>query len=281
LNSSQAKKLQIINFLNVTGDIKNEVWIKSPFNPNEKTPSFKINTIKNIWFDHAQGFGGNVIDLVMQLNNCNLSQALKLLDTSNFSFSQAKNPILNNTLSPDKKNYQEIKEVKELNNLVLLNYLKSRKIDLEVAKEYLKEVYYSQKNKDYFALAFQNNSKGYETRNAYFKGCIGSKEITTIKGSNSKELSIFEGFMDFLSALTHFKLQQFKSDVIILNSVANNKKIEGLLYNNIYNKIYLFLDNDEAGNQAKEYFYGLNEKCLDCSNLYKNYKDFNEFLQKR
>jgi len=82
--------------------------------------------------------------------------------------------------------------------------------------------------------------------------------------------------MDFLSALTHFKISEFKNDVIILNSVANQKKILPLLSN--YKNIYLFLDNDTAGLSSKSLFYSQNQNCIDCSNIYKNYKDFNEFI---
>ena len=281
MNSTQAKKIKIIDYLNVDSD-KNEFFIKSPFNQDEKTASFKINQSKNIWYDHAQGLGGNILDLVMLLNSCNLAGALKLLESSDFSFSQAKKQIVNNTFSSDKNIYHQekpiIKNIKELNNIALLNYLEGRKINLEVAKKYLKEVYYSQNNKNFFSLAFKNDSEGYETRNPYFKGCLGSKDITTIKGMDNPKLNIFEGFMDFLSALTYYKLTSFKSDVIILNSVSNKTKIDNLLYSDLYNKIFLFLDNDKAGNEAKQHFFNLNKKCIDCSKIYQNSKDFNEFL---
>jgi DNA primase len=275
MNSLQAKQIKITDYLNIEA-AKVEFFIKSPFNPTEKTPSFKINTQKNIWYDFARGEGGNILDLVMQLNNCNLSQALELLENKSFSFSQAKAPVIN---QPPKSTPKIIK-IKELENKALLDYLQKRKINIDIAKKYLKEIYYKQNDKNYFALAFENDSKAYEVRNAYFKGCIGTKDITTIKTPQAKELSIFEGFIDFLSALTHFKIDRFKSDVIILNSVANKSKIEDLLYSNLYNKIYLFLDNDKAGNETKQEFYKINRNCIDCSNIYTNHKDFNDFINK-
>ena len=142
----------------------------------------------------------------------------------------------------------------------------------------LKEVYYSQNNKTYFSLAFKNDSGGYETRNPYFKGCIGSKDITTIKGIDSSKLSIFEGFMDYFSVLEYQQIDGFKSDVIVLNSLANKSKIYDILNSIKYNKIYLFLDNDQAGIEAKLEFFNINENCIDCSKIYKNFKDFNDFL---
>lgn len=280
MNSAQAKKIKITDYLQITDADKNEFFIKSPFNPQEKTASFKINAEKNIWYDFARGDGGNIIDLVMGLNNCNLSQALKLLDERDFSFSRAKKVSLsNNTIYADKNiSHCKINKVQDLQNVALINYLKKRNIDVNVAKKYLKEIYYEQKNKNYFGLAFENDCGGFEVRNAYFKGCISSKNITTIKGMDSSKLSVFEGFMDFLSALTYFKIDNFKTDVIVLNSVSNIQKIKGILSNNLYKKIYLFLDNDKAGLNTKQDLYNINKNCIDCSNIYKSYKDFNEFL---
>ncbi len=281
MNSTEAKQIPLTDFLKVDVTGKEEIWITSPFNPEEKTASFKINTSKNVWYDFARGEGGNILDLVMALNNCDFKEALKRLSNNHtFSFSQAKKiPSSNHTESNDKKNYQqEINKIQSLENPALVSYLESRKINIDIAKIYLKEIYYTQKDKKYFALAFENDSLGFETRNPYFKGCIGSKNITTIKGREKGKLSIFEGFIDFLSALTHFETNFFKSDVIILNSVSNKKKLEELLYSDLYNKVYLFLDNDKAGNETKSYLYNINNNCIDCSNLYKDYKDFNCFL---
>jgi len=73
-------------------------------------------------------------------------------------------------------------------------------------------------------------------------------------------------------------MDNFKSDVIILNSIANKTKITDILNTNAYEKIYLFLDNDKAGFETKREFYNINKNCIDCSNIYQNYKDFNEYL---
>jgi len=280
MNSAQAKQIKITNYLNINHE-KNEFFIKSPFNPSEKTPSFKINQKKNIWYDHSRGEGGNILDLIMKLYNCDLKKTLQILQTSDFSFSLAKNSQSFKEINTEKDESEQvkIKKIVELQNTSLIEYLQKRKIDISIAKKYLKEIYYTQKNKNYFALAFKNNEDGYETRNPYFKGCVGSKNITTIKGSDNRKLSIFEGFMDFLSALTHYKIDVFKSDVIILNSVSNKQKIEDLLYSDLYKNIYLFLDNDAAGEDVKKYFYGVNNNCVDCSKIYEDYKDFNEFLK--
>ena len=298
MNSAQAKSILItdllINLRLEPNTIKNnDYWYLSPLH-SEKTPSFKVDIVKNVWYDHGAGTGGNIIDLVMNIYNLDFKSALQKIsiicndrDKSSFSsfhqqgVNQKINEIKAFSKLQKKENVQlnfEVKKVKNLENKALLEYIDKRGIKLDLAIDYLKEVYYKNNSKDYFALGFKNDSGNYELRNAYFKGCVGSKDITTIKGTGNKELSIFEGFMDFLSALTHFKISEFKSDVIILNSVANKAKILDLLDSDIYNKIYLFLDNDKAGEDTQREFYSINDKCINCSNIYKAHKDFNEFL---
>ena len=301
MNSAQAKKISLVNFLSGLNlepkNIKNnDYWYLSPLH-SEKTPSFKIDIRKNVWYDHGAGMGGNIIDLVINLYNLDFKSALQKLssiydygDTQNFSFFHQQDKIRKIKEFANSKNDSspcvlkfELKKVKELENKALLEYISKRGIKSDIAVQYLKEIYYSNisqdETKNYFALGFKNDSDNYELRNAYFKGCIGSKDITTIKGTGNKELSIFEGFMDFLSALTYFKIDEFKSDVVILNSVANKAKISDLLYSDLYNKIYLFLDNDSAGEETQREFYSMNDKCVNCSNIYAGYKDFNEFLK--
>jgi len=312
MNSDQAKSILITDLLTSLSreprNIKNnECWYLSPLH-EEKTPSFKVDTVKNVWFDHGAGVGGNIIDLVMNIYNLDFKLALQKLssifiynDTAVNSFSfhqqgikQKINKIQEFAKSQTKdpgQSHFELKKVKALENKALLEYITKRGIKSDIAVQYLKEIYYNISNPDntdkkndwiqsktYFALGFKNDADNYELRNAYFKGCIGSKDITTIKGAGNKELSIFEGFMDFLSALTHFKIDKFKSDVIILNSVANKAKISDLLYSDLYNKIYLFLDNDKAGEETQREFYSINDKCVNCSTIYKAHKDFNEFI---
>lgn len=118
----------------------------------------------------------------------------------------------------------------------LLEYLKER--NLETQKSELKEIHYQIEDKTYFALAFKNDSRGYEIRNKYLKIALGKKDITTIE-NNSETLKIFGGFSDYLSYLIlKNEDQNFStetSDYVILNSVSMAFKIEKSLKN--YQKI--------------------------------------------
>ena len=86
---------------------------------------------------------------------------------------------------------------------------------------------------------------------------------------------MFEGFIDYLSALTLGLING--ADSIILNSVSNvNKTIPHL---RDYTAIHCFLDNDVAGKTALAQLTGrFGTKVIDCSTLYSGYNDLNEYL---
>ncbi|GAB7122493.1 hypothetical protein JCM11017A_12220 [Bacteroides fragilis] len=99
---------------------------------------------------------------------------------------------------------------------------------------------------------------GYEVRNRYFKGCVAPKDITHIRqqGEPRSMCYLFEGFMDYLSFLT-IRVRNnpqyprlTTQDYIILNSVSNLAKAEGILAD--YSRIGCFLDNDAAERTACE-----------------------------
>ena len=276
MNLHQLKKIVRISDYLGTGEKEKEFYIHSPFRA-EKTPSFKINPALNTWYDFGLGKGGTILDLIMQLENKDTKEAVKKLrelagDTtsSNNSFFSFPQHNLNTT--------QKIidYEIKPLNNQALINYLKSRKIDYRASQDYLQEIYYSIKGKNYFGLAFKNNSEGYEIRNKYFKGAVGTKDITTIAREKKKnEVVVFEGFMDFLSYLT-IKPNTTGKDFIILNSVALvDKSIEVIKK---YNDISLALDNDKAGDIATKKIIEHIPTAKDVRGYYKNYKDLNEYI---
>ena len=53
-------------------------WYYSPLR-NESTPSFKVNTERNQWYDFGSGEHGDIIDLVCALHRCTISEAIRLL----------------------------------------------------------------------------------------------------------------------------------------------------------------------------------------------------------
>ncbi len=276
MNCTQAKKIPITYYLQTIGitpkELKNgSAWYNSPFRPETK-PSFKVDRQNNIWYDFGTGTGGNVLDLVMNLNKTGIPGALLILQKPelskpDFSFSeqQSFNPA-----------NIEIKHIQPLQNRALIEYLYNRKITPGKAANHVKEAYYQVNGKQYFALAFENDKGGFELRNKYFKGSSSPKAITTISGTG-KAVNIFEGFIDFLSALEFHKTTKPLNTCIILNSVSNLQTIINTLED--YQHINLYLDNDKAGNQAAQTIKSRYPKVKDYSKIiYPYHKDFNEYL---
>lgn len=274
MNCQKAKELDLFNYLIQQGFksqklTNNSAWFLSPFRI-EKTPSFMVDFSRNTWFDFGEGFGGNIIDLVIKLNQCSIKEALAILSGDKFSFHQQTRII------DTKPKYQILKEVK-LENPYLIDYLIERKINVQLAKKYCSEIHYSFDSiKKYFAVGFKNDLNGHELRNKYFKGCFGKKAITHFN-NQSEQVLVFEGFIDFLSYLTINKNVKNKSeDYLILNSLTLLKKSKSILSN--YSEAILFLDNDKSGKQASNYLKKELKAVIDKSSFYNNYKDLNDYL---
>ena len=169
-----------------------------------------------------------------------------------------------------------IDKLKDLENRALVEYVEKRGVPKAVAVRYLQEAYFRNGGKRYFALAFGNDAGGCELRNAYYKGAAKPKGPTTTKGERGEAVNVFEGFMDFLSALVWFGCERPTNDTVVLNSLAHLDKALPTLRQ--YRAVYAFLDRDEAGRAA---FVKLKAACppaVDRSGLYDGFGDFNGLL---
>jgi len=86
--------------------------------------------------------------------------------------------------------------------------------------------------------------------------------------------------MDFLAFLSKNKITNFENSAIIINSVNLRKQALKKIGDYTFSKVYLFLDNDEAGNNAKQFFIK-NIKHIpvaDKSNLYNGFNDYNQMI---
>ena len=173
-------------------------WYCSPLR-TELTPSFKVNAERNQWYDFATGDHGDIVDLVCALQHCSTAEAMRRLAVlkgvrlaPSFSFGGT-TPVRSQTPSMELIGVQAVKHPK------LLLYLSERGLQPSDVSPFLSEVYYKVSEKCFFALGSPNEAGGWELRNPYFKGYFAPKAITTIKGTDSHKLQLFEGFMDFLS----------------------------------------------------------------------------------
>ena len=158
----------------------------------------------------------------------------------------------------------------------MLRYLKERRIPLDIADTFCKEVRYNLNQKEYYGIGFRNDGGGYEIRNPYFKTSSSPKGITTIQ-NNAQQVIVFEGFFDFLSFMSLYKNQDpTDRDFVILNSVSFFEKARPFMEKHL--SIKLYLDRDETGNKFSKYGLSISDHYSDESNLYKHHKDFNNWL---
>ncbi|WP_349845881.1 toprim domain-containing protein [Bacteroides cellulosilyticus] len=286
----EAKQIRIADYLQSLGytPVKrqgNSLWYKSPLR-EETEASFKVNTELNQWYDFGIGKGGNIIALASELYRSDnvpyllerIAKQTPHLHTANHT------PSSFGRQSVSEPMFRHL-QVVDLSSLALLSYLQERGINAELAKKECRELHYIYEGKPYFAIGFPNMAEGYEVRNRYFKGCVAPKDITHIRQSGEPRSMcyLFEGFMDYLSFLT-IRVRNnpqcprlTTQDYVILNSVSNLAKAEGILAT--YSRIGSFLDNDTAGRTACEHLQAkFGERLSDKSIYYRGYKDLNDYL---
>jgi len=253
---------------------------------NETKPSFSIFQSRSGHY-LAKDFGMDTpamdtITLVQKVQKIGFQDAVKWLlefDGNNHSFSLTQNNL----------KYSEGIELRKLlplnRNKALINYLKSRKINTDFAQRcpLLYECYYRPNGKtrtngrDFFCLAFENIEKGYDLRSLTFKGKYGVNAYSFISNPKSQNIAVFEGFIDYLSALTYYQTPLSRHNVLILNSTENKSKALPKLHT--FKKVFLFLDNDDAGRKATAFLQDNLSHAFDHSDLYRGCEDFNEFIR--
>ena len=138
----EAKQISIADYLHSLGHDPvrqqgHNLWYKSPFR-DERVPSFKVNTERNLWYDFALGEGGNLIALAGKLYaSSDVSYLLKRIakqapqvHPASFSFGQPTSYD-----EGDKKT-----TIIPLTSPALFVYFSERGIDRSVAENACREV---------------------------------------------------------------------------------------------------------------------------------------------
>ena len=292
MNINQLNQIPITDFLDKIGVLASykkgeNYWYISPVREPEHTPSFKVNTNINRWYDYGIQQGGKLFDLAQKLNPYLDATGLIAKVSGIFMFEQ-QHPFahsLTRHIYPDvqlEKSISQailISEVRPLgSNKTITEYLQTRGIDLGISKSYCEEVYYQIEDRRYFAAGFKNRSGGYELRSQYFKGSSSPKDITHIENGN-RSVCVLEGFVDFLSLLTLRKEEPIRSDFLVLNSVSFVDRSREILKD--YKNVFLYLDHDNAGRKALGKYEAAGLNIIDASNTYQRFKDLNEYLLDR
>lgn len=297
MNIQQAKQIRLVDLLDHLGyspthtaNAGDDVWYFSPFR-KESTPSFHISLKHNCWFDFGEsskGDNNSIIDFVMRYRNTDVRGALSYLGNIRISPSKImlSEPVLRELFDPGFEigsSKVEVIKVSPLYSYPLKNYLKDdRCIDLELGYKYLKEVKYrilegERQGKEFYSLGFQNQSGGWALRNKHFKTATKPNDISVIETGSGK-VSVYEGFINFLSHLAIKGNMSPATDIIILNSNSLKEYGKNFIIKKGYKEVYSFLDNDSPGKKTFEYFKTELPLVVDCSEKYAHYNDLNELL---
>ena len=236
-----------------------------------------MNVAKQLWYDFGLGKGGDIFTLAGEFLQSSdfMAQAKFIAEAANMTVTGWEKPVY--PPKPTEPVFEDV-EVAPLFRSPLTEYLEERGIPIGVASRHCCRLNYGVRGKRYFAVGFLNMAGGYEARSRFFKGCIPPKSVSLVKSEDtpSNECLVFEGFMDFLSAVTLGVTGN--ADCLVLNSVANVEKAAELLDG--YGRIGCFLDRDEAGRRTLDTLAKRYGACVaDRSSLYDGCKDLNEYLQ--
>ncbi|WP_461042711.1 toprim domain-containing protein [Spirosoma harenae] len=247
----------------------------------EKTPSFYLHLQKNVFNCFSSGEKGDIIRLVTLIEKLTFKAALERLAAFDpiqyipFSFGG-----LNDTVEPPSTPEPSkliLLDDRALFSQILMDYVKERGIPPKLAIRYLHAVQYLNGKRQYEAIGFKTDKDSDALRSKYFKGWLGPCAIRTIPVDGSTEVNVFEGFFDFLSALTFYRLFRPKQTTIILNSTSNLQQalpvMEGA------KRVNCFFDNDDAGRRAIAKLRALSIPVRDCSSIYAKYNDFNDMVK--
>lgn len=300
LSCKEAKQVDMVDYLaSLSHSPKNvkakDYWYLSPFR-QEKTPSFKINRSFNLWYDFGEGKGGDIIDFGKKFFRCSINEFLEKLTGYSKSKGLSFHPqnlatVINPPLlsvSParagEKKEASpgkiQVLAEKPLTSAQLFYYLQSRCIPQNIAEKFCKQVEFQLYDKNSIAIGFKNDKGGFELRNASFKGSSSPKTITLFENGKN-ELSVFEGFFDFLSFQVLLEKEpSVQTNWLVLNSLAFFRQSREIM--DKYQSVHLFLDRNKHGILCTEEALGWDKtKYRDQSKLYREGQDLNDWLMEK
>lgn len=274
----------------------NELWYLSPFR-QERTASLHISRVHHfrlgwiwVWKDFGD-MGGNVIAFAKRYYGItDLSECLRKLDELSVGEGRAAAPSPAPAEARPKAEQKAAAHpfthvrIQPLASPRLLHYLAGRGIHAALAQRYLQEVHYQYDGMPFSALAFANDAGGHEMRSTErFKGALPPKTITLLhpeKLTSGGAVTVFEGFMDYLSALVWYGREAADTPVLILNSAVMEDAAIDRIQALGARRLHLYPDQDPTGRTlVKRFRERLPEvEIIDHSRLYAGYRDFNAFL---
>lgn len=243
---------------------------------SDSKPSFQVDTKFNNWRDFGyMKMPEDIIELVRRLDLCSFSEAIDTI------LNDKKEPV-KQFVPSDKPSIPliDVEDIGLLNDEKLVHYLcVLRKIDFDIARKYCQQALISFPmgkfpSRKHWVVAFKNDQGGYEFRNNFFKVSNSPKYYTSFIDEGLLGLDIFEGFIDFMSAI--MMGVHYDSNAIILNGLTN--------FRLIYSKMkkvepFVYIDNDRESDKALKEIDALGIQYIDGRPMYRFYNDLNDQLR--
>ena len=269
----------------VVKKVANGYLARAPWR-EDNHPSVTVTLNGRGWHDLTTGEHGNVIDLVAQWKGLTKSEVCSWFDTfmpGSSSFPPQK------IYGGKGKDAFKLFEVGPLRSRGLYAYLYQRKVNIDIAKQFLQEAHYSFEPRTdgsyLYALAYANDKGGYELRSRPYrgnpegyKGCTSPKGITTHFIKDNAPMVVFEGFFDMLSFAT--MCGGVRHNYVVLNSCSMKESALEVLQS-YTDKIYLSLDNDEGGEETTAWLLQHLPTAKDIRSRFAPHKDVNEYLMQK
>lgn len=280
LTCKEANRIDIVDYLESLGytpaNVRGEHYWYVSMLPGrfENTASFKVNRKRNEWYDFGKNSGtkgGSLVDFGIEYHQCSISHLLTSLSgPGGGSQIVPRNP---SSLLKETVPQIIILEDKIIHSDQVISYIKSRRISLDVAHRYCREITFQCKGKTYQAVGLKNDKGGFELRNENLKLSSSPKAITFID-NGSDDVTSAEGLFDFLSYET-INLGQSNplTNFLILNGTGLLQAALLILAN--HDKKHLYWDYGPGGRNATQIAIDSGPGYMDHSPLYRGYKDLN------
>jgi len=275
----QAKRIDIVYFLSKQGiqpkkESSARAYYLSPFR-EETAPSFIVDKHENRFYDWGEKWGGDVIDIAERMWSCKTSEAINKLLTGEDIPQYHKRPAVIDR-SPK---ITVLGERDKVTNEALIEYMEGiRKLSIDVINVYCQEIdfqFATHKYVTYKGVGMKNDLGGYSIRSTWFKGSSTPSGISTVLTKDVDRCCLFEGFLDFISAVMIYGEPNCTS--IILNSTVYVSMIMDILQG--FGEVQTWVDNDNAGNVAVDELIANHVNVVDMRSEFANYNDLNEKLQ--
>lgn len=235
----------------------------------EEHDSVRIDPECNLFYRHSTGQGGSIIDFEMMVDNVDKNKALSilrgyLLNRKPYLLNELSNPrAAPRPLVQEKKDLVLPEAARGRFNRVYAYLSKTRCIDSEIINDMIhrNQLYEDSRHNCVFVGYDKDNKAAYAnirgtlTDKSYKGDAVGSsKEVGLYIDNSAASLFVTEAAIDSLSIMTMLKMngRDYKKYNYLSLGGTSGKSLLYHLQGSKINRIYLALDNDDAGKKGRD-----------------------------